>query len=103
MARLKLFLSLCVAAAAGFAQQPQQAQTPIKVNVDASEATRRLIHATLQVPVRPGPVTLLYPKWIPGEHGPTGPIEDLAGMKITGNGQPIAWSRDSVDMYAFHV
>ena len=66
------------------------------INVDASEAPRRLIHATMQFPVKPGPMSLLYPKWIPGEHGPTGPIEDLAGMKITANGQPIRWrSRSS--------
>ncbi len=54
-------------------------------------------------PVKPGPFTLLYPQWIPGEHGPTGPIADLVGIKISGNGQPIPWKRDLVNMFAFHV
>jgi len=97
MARIKLLLPFCVSVLA-------VAQTqPIKIDVDASDAPRRLIHANMQFPVKPGPFTLMYPKWIPGEHGPTGPIEDLAGMKVTGNGQPIAWSRDLVDMYQFHI
>ena len=43
------------------------------LNVDATELPRRLLHATMQFPVKPGPMSLLYPKWIPGEHGPTGP------------------------------
>ncbi len=47
-------------------------------------------------------MSLLYPKWIPGEHGPTGPIEDLTGLKITANGQPVPWRRDDVNMYEFH-
>ena len=50
-----------------------------------------------------GPLTLVYPKWIPGEHGPTGPIENFAGFFISGNGKPIKWERDKVDMFAFHV
>jgi predicted metalloprotease with PDZ domain len=80
------------------------AQTPqIRLNVDASEAPRRLIHATMQFPVKPGPFSLLYPKWIPGEHGPTGPIEDLTGLKITANGQPVTWRRDDVNMFEFHL
>ncbi len=90
---LLLLLALCAAAQTG----------PIKIDVDASEATRRLIHVNMRLPVAPGPFTLLYPKWIPGEHGPTGPITDLAGMKVSGNGQPIPWTRDSTDMYQFHV
>ena len=55
------------------------------------------------VPVTAGPLTLFYPEWIPGEHGPTGPIVNLAGLKITAAGKPLAWRRDDVDMYAFHV
>ena len=48
-------------------------------------------------------MTLLYPKWIPGTHSPTGPIASLAGLKITANGRDVAWLRDVVDPYAFHV
>jgi predicted metalloprotease with PDZ domain len=70
--------------------------------VDASEAPRKLYHARTVVPCSPGPVTLYYPKWIPGTHGPTGPIADLAGLKIQAGGQTVPWKRDDVDMYAFH-
>ena len=48
-------------------------------------------------------MSLLYPKWIPGEHGPTGPIEDLAGIRMTANGQPVPWHRDDVEIYEFHI
>jgi predicted metalloprotease with PDZ domain len=48
-------------------------------------------------------MTLLYPKWIPGEHGPTGPIENLVGLEIKSGGQTIRWRRDDVNLYAFHI
>ena len=66
------------------------------------EATQRIFHARLVIPVEPGPVTLYYPKWIPGNHGPTGPIADLAGLKMQAGGKDVSWRRDDVDMYAFH-
>ncbi len=101
MVRTKGFFTLLLAVGVAAAQQP------IKVDVDASDASRRLIHVKMQFPVKPGPTSLLYPKWIPGEHGPTGPIEDFAGLKITaivsGKVQPIGWDRDPVNMYEFHV
>jgi predicted metalloprotease with PDZ domain len=75
----------------------------IRLRVDASDAPRRLLHASMQFPVKPGPMSLLYPKWIPGEHAPTGPIEDLAGIRITANGQPVAWRRDDVNIFELHL
>jgi predicted metalloprotease with PDZ domain len=75
----------------------------IRVQVDATDAPQRLFHAHLTIPAKPGPLTLLYPEWIPGEHGPTGPVVDLVGLKISADGQAIPWSRDAVNMYAFHV
>ncbi len=75
----------------------------IRVNVDATDAPRRIFHVRLTVPAKQGPMTLLYPEWIPGEHGPTGPVVDLVGLRITGNGQAIPWKRDGVNMFAFHV
>ncbi len=95
--RAHLTLSLFLSALA-FAQSPVT-----RINVDASDAPRRLIHATMQFSVKPGPMSLLYPKWIPGEHGPTGPIEDLAGIRMTANGQTVAWHRDDVNVFEFHV
>ncbi len=75
----------------------------IRVNVDATDAPRRIFHVHLTMPAKSGPMTLLYPEWIPGEHGPTGPVVDLVGLRITGNGQTIPWKRDDVNMFAFHV
>ncbi|MGH8363188.1 MAG: M61 family peptidase, partial [Gammaproteobacteria bacterium] len=51
----------------------------------------------------PGPFTFVYPKWIPGEHGPTGPLNDISQLKVSASGQALTWRRDQVDMYAFHV
>src|SRR5215475_14371728 len=76
---------------------------PITLHVDATQAPRKIFYAEMSIPATPGPLTLVYPKWIPGEHGPTGPITDLAGLKITAGGRPIDWKRDAVEMYAFHV
>src|SRR5580692_2910046 len=80
------------------------AQTaPITLSVDLTDAPRKILHATEVMPVTAGPLTVVYPKWIPGEHGPTGPIENMTGFFITGNGQPIEWQRDNVDMFAYHL
>src|ERR1039457_5718714 len=87
---------LAVGAASG--QTP-----PIKLDVDATDAARKVLHARLQIPVQPGKLTLLYPKWLPGDHSPTGPIADLVGLKMSAGGKPIEWRRDSEDMYAFVV
>src|SRR5690242_13655677 len=78
------------------------ASAQIKLTVDATQAARNILHSKFTIPVRPGPLTLFYPKWIPGEHSPTGPINDLVGLKLSANGKPIAWQRDLVEMFAFH-
>jgi len=79
------------------------AQNTVQLQVDASDAPRRLFHVHMTMPAKPGPMTLLYPEWIPGEHGPTGPIANLVGLKVSAGTQTIAWKRDSVNMYAFHL
>ena len=79
------------------------AQSPITLAVDLTDAPRKILHATETIPVQSGPLTLVYPKWIPGEHGPTGPIDNMAGFVITANGQRIDWQRDKLDMFAFHL
>ena len=91
---------LLVVAVAALAQAQQGV---IHVNVDARDAPRRLIHAQLAIPAAAGPMTLLYPQWIPGEHAPTGPIADLVGLKIRAGSQTLAWTRDSTNLFAFHV
>jgi predicted metalloprotease with PDZ domain len=89
--------------AAALSLPAQTASNPIHITVDLTEAPRKLIHAHMTIPVSPGPLTLLYPKWIPGEHMPDGPIDDLAGLFITANGQQLSWVRDDVNMYAIHL
>jgi len=79
------------------------ADRPIVLEVDAREAPRRIFHTHMTMPVAAGPLTLVYPKWIPGEHGPTGPVADVAGLKITAAGQPIVWHRDPVEMYELQL
>jgi predicted metalloprotease with PDZ domain len=74
----------------------------ISLHVDATEASRNILRSTLKIPVRPGPFTLFFPKWIPGEHTPTGPINDVVGLKLSAAGKPISWRRDDVEMFAFH-
>ena len=54
----------------------------IELNVDLTAVTRRVVHTTLTVPANPGPLTLYYPKWIPGTHGPIGPISEQAGLRV---------------------
>jgi predicted metalloprotease with PDZ domain len=75
----------------------------VTLSVDASDAPRKMIHSQLRIPVKPGNVTLYYPKWIPGEHGPTGPITDLTGLKFTAGGKTLKWRRDLLDGFTFHV
>ncbi len=79
------------------------ATSSITLEVDARDVASRVLHSRMHMPAQPGPLTLLYPKWLPGEHGPNGPIADLAGLRITAGGKPLAWQRDAEDMYALHV
>jgi predicted metalloprotease with PDZ domain len=82
---------------------PNRTKDPIELHVDLSRAPHRIMHARLEMPVSPGPLTLFYPKYMPGEHGPTGPIAELVGLKIQGNRKPIAWNRDSRDVFTFYI
>lgn len=75
----------------------------ITIAVDATEAPRKIFHAHLVIPATPGTLTLIYPKWIPGEHMPSGPVVDLAGLKFTAGGKALTWRRDLLEMFAVHV
>ena len=97
--RLIPMAALCAATLAASAQS-----APITLSVDLTDAPRKILHATETIAVQPGPLTLVYPEWIPGEHMPSGPIINQAGFLITTPaGQPIKWERDLVDMYSYHV
>jgi predicted metalloprotease with PDZ domain len=82
---------------------PARAQAVTTLTVDARDISQRILHASLHLPAKPGPLTLVYPKWIPGEHGPTGPITDLTGLKMSAGGKSIPWRRDAEDNYAFNI
>jgi predicted metalloprotease with PDZ domain len=74
------------------------------IEVDARELPRRLIHTTLDIPCKPGPLRLWYPKWLPGSHGPQGRVEDIAGLRVeTADGRIISWKRDELDPHCFAV
>src|SRR5580698_4475647 len=75
----------------------------IRLHVDLTDAPRNIYHAKLTLPVKPGAMTLVFPEWIPGNHRPSGPIAGLTGIRMEAAGKTLAWQRDPVDMYAFHV
>ena len=90
--------SLVIVATLAFAQK-----TPIQITADLTEAPRKLFHAEIDIPVNSGPLTLITPKWIPGHHSPNGPVGDITGVVFTANGKTLAWRRDDVDLYEFHL
>src|SRR5262249_34668414 len=76
----------------------------VAVEVDARELPRKLLHTTLDIPCKPGPLRLWYPKWIPGSHGPSGRVEDVAGFRVeTPQGAPVPWARDEVELHCFVI
>jgi len=75
----------------------------VTIAVDASTAPRKIFHATLKIPASAGDLTLYYPKWIPGEHAPDGPVVDLAGLKFSAGGQTLKWRHDLLDGFTIHV
>jgi len=95
--RTAALLPIILLAATAFAQQP------IRITADLSEAPRKLYHAEIDIPVQPGPLTLTTPKWIPGNHRPTGPVSDITGVVFTANGKTLPWRRDDVEMYEYHL
>jgi predicted metalloprotease with PDZ domain len=84
---------------------PAWSATPstVTIFVDATSAPRKIFHAKLKIPAAAGDLTLYYPKWIPGEHAPDGPVNDLAGLKFTAGGKTLKWRRDLLDGFTIHV
>jgi predicted metalloprotease with PDZ domain len=91
-------LSLVLVATFAFSQK-----TPIQITADLTEAPRKLYHAEIDIPVTAGPVALITPKWIPGHHAPGGPVADITGVVFTANGKTLAWRRDDIEIYEFHL
>jgi predicted metalloprotease with PDZ domain len=84
---------------------PRDAPWPgvLRIHVDAGDPSQGIFRVHETVPVTPGELTLLYPKWLPGNHSPTGPIDKLAGLAFRAGSQPLAWRRSQYDVYAFTV
>ncbi|HEX4649867.1 MAG TPA: M61 family peptidase, partial [Granulicella sp.] len=90
------------------AASPITSANPIQITADLSEGPRHLFHAEVEIPVKPGPLTLITPKWIPGNHRPTGPVDDITGVVFTADGPGgvktvLPWRRDNEDLYEFHL
>jgi predicted metalloprotease with PDZ domain len=107
---LRWSLAVCAATVLGAysGEAPAGAQTPaarisMSVDVDASHVTRGLLHVHERIPVAPGVLTLAYPKWIPGEHAPAGPLVNVAGLTIAAGSLRLRWERDLVDLYTIRV
>src|SRR5215469_17793585 len=96
---LAFFIAVCLGPASAAAQQIIKE----RLRVDATDAPRNILHSTVTIPVASGSVTLVYPKWIPGNHRPTGPIQNLTGLHIKAGARELDWQRDLVDMWAFHL
>ena len=101
--RRLIFGVVFVASVLASGQTTKQPPGPISIAVDATEVAQKVLHAELSIPARAGTLTLYYPKWMPADHSPDGPIWNVAGLKFSAAGKSIPWSQDSVDMYAFHL
>ncbi len=77
--------------------------TNITLNVDATDAAKNILRVKETMSVKSGEFALFYPKWIPGEHAPTGTLNDMVNFYVTANGKPISWQRDDVEMFEFHL
>jgi len=85
--------------AIGFAQEPR----PATILVDATQAPIGMLHAHLTLPATPGPMVISYPKWIPGEHAPTGPINQVVRLMFSAGGKQLGWQRDNLEPFSFHL
>jgi predicted metalloprotease with PDZ domain len=99
---------LCCIAGVAQAQVAPPQDTPyapgtVTLAVDATDLAQRIIKVRESIPVAPGELTLLFPQWLPGNHSPSGPIDKLAGIRFSAGGKVLAWKRDPLNVYAFHV
>ena len=101
--RIRSLVLAVIASVLALAASSALAEEAISVTVDATKTRQKLLHAHLVMPVKPGPLTLYYPKWIPGEHGPDGPIANVTGLKFEADGKIIPWERDLLDVFTFHL
>ncbi|MGH8202550.1 MAG: M61 family metallopeptidase [Steroidobacteraceae bacterium] len=105
MTRLTLLFATAALAgsACGMAAQNAGPPGPVELTVQLPRPSQRIFDVHEVMAVRPGPLTLYYPQWLPGDHAPDGPIGDMMGLEITAGGKRIAWHRDEVDMFTFRL
>jgi predicted metalloprotease with PDZ domain len=100
----RLALALVVITAFAASARAQDRSAPVMtLVVDETQAARRIAFVHEEIQVRPGSLALAYPKWIPGEHGPTGPIEELATLRVRSGNQTLTWTRDPEEIFTIHV
>jgi len=101
--RLRLLVQLGLAFTV-FTLAPRAASQPqITLQVDATQIQLKIVRVRMEMAVQPGPLTLYYPKWIPGEHSPDGPIDSVTGLVMKAGGQTLPWRRDLLDVFTFHL
>ncbi|HEX7324062.1 MAG TPA: M61 family peptidase [Rhodanobacteraceae bacterium] len=101
----------CLLAAAGLAasfacvaaQDPRVPPAPVAITVSLPDPGQKVLYVHEVMPVQPGRLTLYYPKWIPGDHEPDGPINDIMGLEFSANGKRLPWHRDQLDRFTFHL
>jgi predicted metalloprotease with PDZ domain len=115
LATLLLASTTALAQVDAYAGHPQTPQTipavvdqawpgVVRLEVDATDLNRRIFQVRETIPVESaGPLTLFFPQWLPGNHGPVGPITQLAGLMFSANGQRVEWVRDTLSPYAYHL
>jgi predicted metalloprotease with PDZ domain len=94
-----ILLTALISMTAAFAAEPRS----LEFAVDATDAPRGVFHSRLTIPAAPGALTLAYPKWVQGEHAPSGPIMQVAGFTVSAGGKALAWRRDPLDMFLVRV
>lgn len=100
----QMFLAIAIAAFLCTSVRAASASPgTIAISVDATQVSQRILHAKLVFPVQPAPLTLYYPKWLPADHSPDGPVWNLVGLKFSSGTHEIKWQQDDVDMYAFNL
>lgn len=74
------------------------------LDVDLTDLRQNIWKVRQRIPVaQAGRMTLLFPKWLPGKHAPRGELDKLAGLVFRAGGQVLPWTRDTVDVFAFHI
>jgi predicted metalloprotease with PDZ domain len=101
-------LSLAALAAPALAHEqipvrPESYPGTLRLSVDATDLAHRVFKVREEIPVQPGALRLYYPQWLPGNHGPRGPIDLVGGLRFSVDGQFLPWRRDPLDVYSFLV